>query len=536
MLIRTFRLVLACAAAAVFTAGSVCAAPIFYDNFEPWWMSGWGKCSGSSAQMEMSGSHDDGRPCHDGTHAVLAQPNYRWSYTACHALPGAFDGDIYMGVWVYDGADIPPGMPGPPDNPNWSSEHVPHARIRMEDSGGYDYLHLACIGRNKTSANPQWPDNVYFAVETAYEGKWLLSGPPSSPVAARREPGWRKWMIRVKPYTGARGDAEFYLDGQLVYSGYRNGSPIGAPAFDRIGLGSNIWTGEWYWYDEVEVDYWPTPATSPGIQEALSNPDGTWVRIDNLTVRSCRPDNVTVTDFRGDAIRLYPARFEAPDDVVNVLGRLATSGSERFIDTLAVDRAVIQPQVVVTSIAEARSLPNGTRVKLPSRVVTASLGPVRFIEETNRTCGVKVRNIYEPVIGQMVTIEGQMMTNGPEKLLEAEKVTLGSTGNTLPKPVAVPNRSLYEGAMVPNGMLVVTTGWVVNRPGPGTWYPAWFEMKDGSMPEDARPIRVTLPTYTVCPNIGDYMWVRGAAGWLVESVGSRPHIYTRYTSDLRVLQ
>ncbi len=523
------------AAAVALLVGSAFAEPIFYDNFEPWWATGWGACPGSQAQMEMSGSQDGGRPCHDGTHAVLAQPNWRWAYTACHALPGSYDGDIYLSVWVYDSASIWPGQAGPPDNPYWSNEHVPHARIRIGDSAGYDYLHLACIGKNKTSTDPQWANNIYFAVDTAYEGARLLTGPPNSVVPARREPGWRKWMIRVKPYTGQQGDAEFYLDGQLVYSGYRNGGPMGAPAMEKIGLGSNTWTGEWYWYDEVEVDQWPAPTQAAGLQEALAEADGTWIRIANLEVERCLPDSIVVRDFRGDTMRVYPARFDAPGDIVTVTGRLASSGSERFIDSLVVDRTSIQPQVVVTSLSQARSLPDGTRVKLPPRVCVATYGPVRFLEESNRSCGLKVRNIYEPAVGQMVTVEGQMMTVGPEKLLEAEKVTLGTTGNALPKPVAVPNRSLYEGSVIPSGMLVVTTGRVVNRPGPGTWYPAWFEMKDGSTPPDALPVRVLLPSYSVCPNIGDYVWVRGAAGWLVESVGSRPQIYTRSTSDLRAL-
>lgn len=536
MLIRALCSAVACAAGvAALSASSACATPIFYDNFEPWWVSGWGKCPGSSAQLEMSGSQDGGRPCHDGTHAVLAQPNWRWSYTGCHALPTSYAGEVYLSVWVYDSANIPPGMPGPPDNPNWSAEHVPNARIRIEDSAGYDWLHLACIGRNKAAYQAQWAENIYFSVDIAYEGVRLLTGPPNSVVAARREHGWRKWMVRVKPYTGGQGDVEFYLDGQLVYSGYRNGGPTGAPGMDKIGLGSNTWTGEWYWYDEVEVDYWPNAVQVGSIQEALTNPDGTWVEVPNLTVARCHADSIEVCDIRGDRISVYPARFEAPDDVVTVLGRVATSGMERFIDSLVVDRTSVQPPVTLASISQARDLPDGTRVRLPSRIVIASRGSERYIEEANRTCGLKVRNIYEPAIGQMVTVEGQMMTVGPEKLLEAEKVTLGTTGNALPKPVAVPNRSLYEGGVIPSGMLVVTTGRVVNRPGSGTWYPAWFEIRDGSMPEDALPVRVVLPDYRVCPNIGDYVWVRGAAGWLVESVGSRPEIVTRYTSDINTL-
>jgi len=36
------------------------------------------------------------------------------------------------------------------------------------------------------------------------------------PLPVPRLPGWRKWMIRVKPYSPTDNDVGFYLDGQLV--------------------------------------------------------------------------------------------------------------------------------------------------------------------------------------------------------------------------------------------------------------------------------------------------------------------------------
>lgn len=527
LVLRIRLLVLLIAVLAVHPAR---AEPILWDSFEQGFSPQWAKCAGSSAPMEL-----DQRHVHGGSHSGLAQPNWRWSYTLCRGLPAAYDGDVYLSAWVFDDAVIAPGLPGPPDNPLWSKEHVPHAKIRLEDSGGFDYLHFGCTGRHKELNDPQWPQNIYFAADTAYEGQRLLSGPPYSSMPVRREPGWRKWTIRLKPYTGARGDAEFYLDGQLVYRGFRSSGPFGAATIDRIGLGSNIWTGEYYWYDEVEFDYWPSVSAMPSVRHALEQPDGAWVRLTGLTVDSVRRDNITVSDAEGGLIDLYPSRFQAPGDVVSVLGRLSASGPARYLDILAIEPVTTAPVVQVSSLAAARALPDGTRVKLPERVVTASLGPVRFVQESSRTCGLKIRNIYEPAIGDRVTVEGQVMTVGPEKLVEAEKVTIGTRGNPLPGAVGVPNRTLYVESGAPSGMLVVTTGSVVNRPGPSTWYPAWFEMRDGSQPADAPPVRVQLPHYSVCPQVGDYVRVKGAASWLVETAGSRPLIYTRYTSDLRVL-
>lgn len=516
---------------AIVAAGACGAAPIVWESFEPRLMSPpWYKYPYSGHLLET-----DERHVHSGEHSALAQPNWRYSYTAYRQLPAAYDGDVHWSVWVLDDAVISPGMPAAPDDPLWTEEHVPHALIRLEDSGGLEFLHLGVIGRNKRVIDPQWKDNIFFSVNTAREGVKILSGPAVSPVPVRREPGWRKWTIRVKPYTGLKGDVEFYVDGRLVYRGLRATGPTGAVAVDVAGLGALPWTREWYWYDDCEFDYWRSPYEVSGVAEALSYPDGEWVRMSNVSVIDCFPDTITVADGSGGAIDVHPARFEAPDDILNITGRLATAPSgPRYIDSIVIEPITSASVVDVSSISEARALPDGTRVRIPERIVTASLGPVRFIQEDDRSCGLKIRNIYEPLIGDRIVVEGQMMTVGPEKLLEAEKVTIVSRGQPLPKPFGIANRSLYPPFTIPEGMLVATTGKVVRIP--STTWPGWVEIRDDSQPAAAPPVRVQLADYTVCPKLGDYVWVAGAAGWLVETVGSRPRIYCRYLSDTRVIR
>lgn len=504
------------------------AEPILWDNFESGGSSSWSYCGGSQALMETSTVNS-----HSESHSRLAQPNWRWAYTLCRSLPAAYSGDIYFSAWVLDECNTNPGMPAPPDNPYWTLEHVAHALVRLEDSNGFDYLYMGTVGKNKKATDPQWPQNMFFSINTAKEGLKTLSGPPYSTMPVRRESGWRKWMIRVKPYTGNRGDVEFYLDGQLIYQGTRASSPMGPATFDRVGLGSNIWTGEWYWYDDAEFDTWPTGAACSDIAGALAHADGEWVQVNNLAVDSAHPDYITLADSSG-AVNVYPARFEAPGDVVNVLGKLATSPSGRYIDSLVVDRVTTQPTLQVSSLADAKALPDGTRVRIPDRVVTASLFATRFVQEDNRSCGLRIRNLYEPVVGDKIAVEGQIMTVGPEKLLEAESVTVLSRNNARPRAVAVPNRTLYQTDATPDGMLVVTTGKVVTKP--DMWFPGWVEIRDGSQPASAPAVRVQLPSYTVCPNVGDYVWVRGAAGWLVEKTGAKPQIFCAALADIHVIK
>lgn len=507
---------------------SVSAEPVIWDSFEPGIPASWSYCSGSQARMETS-SND----AHSGTHSGLAQPNWRWAYTLCRSLPTAYSGDFYFSAWVRDECNTNPGMPGPPDNPSWSIEHVPHAKIRIEDSNGFDSLHMGMIGQNKRATDPQWPRNMFFSIETTSETLKTLMGPPYSAIPVPREPGWRKWMIRVKPYTGNRGDVEFYLDGQLIYQGLRASTPMGPATFDRVALGSNTWTGEWYLYDDAEFDNWPAPVACSDIATALTHADGDWVQINGLQVDSAHPDYITLADPTG-AVDVYPARFEAPEDVVNVTGKLATSPSGRYIDSLVVEKTTTQPVLQVSSLAEARALPDGTRVRIPDRVVTASLYATRFVQEEDRSCGLRIRNLYEPAVGDRIAVEGQVMTVGPEKLLEAEKVATVSRNNVRPKAVGVTNKVLYQPDSAPNGMLVVTTGLVVTKP--NMLYPGWVEIRDGSQPASAPPIRVQLPSYTVCPKVGDYVWVRGAAGWLIEKTSQRPQIFCAALADIQVVK
>lgn len=525
-------LIIALTATVGFGLLNLCHAAILKDSMEDstFWTQ-WSLYGGVGGKMEL-----DQRNAHTGVNSGLAQPNWNYPYTMSRVMPTAYTENIYFSAWVLDDCTIPPGLPGPPDNPNWSQYHVPNEMIRLVDSNGFDYLHLGPIGKEKASTVAQYPQNIFFSIETKADGVKILNGAPVSPLPIRREPGWRKWMIRVKPYTGTKGDVEFYVDGQLAYQGKRSVGPMGAATLDTLVLGSYNWTAAWTWYDDVELDYWPSnPALPVNIASALQYQDDTCISMNGLVVDKVYKDFITVQDASGTRLDVYPARFEAPGDVVSVLGKLATSADGRYLDALTVTCTTAAPQVQATTLAQARALPDGTRVKLPQRVVTASLASVRFVQE-DRKSGLKIRNIYEPKVKDAIVVEGQMMSDGPEKLLEAEKVTISSINNVLPLPVGVTNKVLYDPNVSPNGMLIITTGKVVNRPGSGTWYPAWCEIKDGSQSPDAPPVRVLLPSWRSCPLLGDYIWVRGTAGMLVEKTGVKPQVYCYNLTDIRVIK
>jgi len=523
---------LAFAVTLVIAVGFLGAAPIpagaqlFYDSFEP------------PAQMAQwvhtgvgEGLQNDSAAVHTGVNAGRAWKNWRWPYTQYHDLPMDFTENVYLSVWVYEAVEGPPGKPGPWFDPLWSVEHVPQAMIRLEDRDGSEYLGLGILGKNKDTNQPQWPDNIYFCTYTMYGGKIVLSGEPNSTIPVPRQPGWRKWVVRIKPYTGAGGDALFYVDGQLVFSGQRmpGAYGFGAPV-NRIELGYPVWTGENYWYDDVEFDYWPEPTTSASIADALSQPAGTWVRLPNLPVAECLPDSIRVEDSTGSVL-VQPSRFAAPGDVVSVLGRVTDGANGRYLDALEV--AIVTPTPIqdVTSVSEARALPDGTWMRLPHGVMCTYWANVRFMQQPDRACGVQIRSALKTKLGDEASLFGRVMTVAGAKLVDAFSTTTLSANNPLPRPLGANGRMLRLTNRAPEGLVVTSWGRVIRNE--GGWYPAWIEIDDGSTQPGEPYVRVYISSSTAPAN-GTFVKATGSLGYIPGPNGvPQPAIYTRTSADVR---
>lgn len=170
--------------------------------------------------------------------------------------------------------------------------------------------------------------------------------------------------------------------------------------------------------------------------------------------------------FVADAIDLYNGSaggtafdisvFPLP---VNANGRkwiryIRITGSGGEVD--AVTRVShIPPQ---TPIAQAKKLPDGSKVRLSEGIVVAGeaeLGDCVYIEAPDRACGIRVtgRSIK---LGKRVIVSGVMATSNGERKLKALSVEELGTGSVA--PLAVTGSAFAGPGLSINGMLVKVCG------------------------------------------------------------------------------
>ncbi|MDH7602047.1 MAG: hypothetical protein QHI38_07855, partial [Armatimonadota bacterium] len=137
-------------------------------------------------------------------------------------------------------------------------------------------------------------------------------------------------------------------------------------------------------------------------------------------------------------------------------------------------------------IAEATDNPDGTVVIIDQpKIVTGVFGSVFYIQEPDRTRGLRIESNASVALGDLVRVAGRLAVSDGERCLrDAEVVKQGS--GAAPKPVAL--RISDIGGSAPDsytpsiggtgayniGLLVRTMGRVTAR-GSG-----WFEITDGS--------------------------------------------------------
>lgn len=193
------------------------------------------------------------------------------------------------------------------------------------------------------------------------------------------------------------------------------------------------------------------------------------------------------------------------------------------------------------TIGEAMKLGNGVIVEISGVVVTAVFPDCFYVEEVDRSAGIRVRMYDAPVSeGQIVNFSGVMTTLGGERQIIDAKLVSGAASNTIIAPFALTNRDL-GGAPVSElttgladgrgacnlGLLVRTMGKVTSTSDTS------FMIDDGS----GVGVKVILPSAVAVPNAGALVTVTGIAT-LDTGSDSKPvrAIYARRGSDVLSLR
>ena len=183
------------------------------------------------------------------------------------------------------------------------------------------------------------------------------------------------------------------------------------------------------------------------------------------------------------------------------------------------------------NITSVKSLPDGEQVLLSGKVVTAGsdqLPGAFYIEETDRSSGIRVATSKTISEGNAVDVAGTLGTADGERQITAMSVTVVSESATVPDPLGMPVRSLgggSEGEHTPGvwlgaglnnvGLLVKVFGNVVSS---GSGY---FWLDDGSTAGDPEqtPLRakVICPSGVTPPNQGSFVVVTGISSCDLEA-------------------
>ena len=108
----------------------------------------------------------------------------------------------------------------------------------------------------------------------------------------------------------------------------------------------------------------------------------------------------------------------------------------------------VGPQGSDPTVADARSKPDLSVVSLRNKVVTASFSGHFYIEEADRTSGIKVTAASSPARGTLVTVTGTLNTLNGERQIGASSIITGDTA-TVPDPLGLGNLAVGGGPAGP---------------------------------------------------------------------------------------
>jgi len=157
------------------------------------------------------------------------------------------------------------------------------------------------------------------------------------------------------------------------------------------------------------------------------------------------------------------------------------------------------PYETVSTVAALKARADGSQVRVSGKVVSSSFDGFFYIEEGDRTSGIKVTGTAAP--GSIVEVVGAIRTGDGERTLVSNSVS-AATGGTIPKPLGMSHKSAGLQAGLPAVGLYVAIWGRVDAVGG-----ARFTLTDGS----GADLSVQAPSgYAAAPN--DYVKVIGALG------------------------
>ncbi|HPP73549.1 MAG TPA: hypothetical protein PLU88_00275 [Armatimonadota bacterium] len=284
-------------------------------------------------------------------------------------------------------------------------------------------------------------------------------------------------------------------------------------------------------YDEAAYNwlqsgfFWPSP---DNINDELSDGDmffTAWCRLGIPAIVGS--DGLFITRFHFYA-QSDPFPFQAQLTIPSVYGSAKTRVFDGIIPnrdikgSLGTAKILVVPTGYLTSVAEAKALPDGTIINLAGPITTRSFGSYFYIEDHDRKAGIRVNcsPSQVPVEGSTPIISGVIRTSNGERMITGGVHPL-IFHYKVPRPLGMNTRAVTTG-LNPTGLLVTLSGRVTfvsaNK--------SVFIIDDG-----ANQITVELHQVTA-PPLDSFVAVTGALG--ADSLG--PVLRVNSDSDIRIYQ
>ncbi|MGQ9456634.1 MAG: fibronectin type III domain-containing protein [Armatimonadota bacterium] len=377
-----------------------------------------------------------------------------------------------------------------------------------------------------------------------YSGRAAFGGPNWFTLSVGRSVGWHTMRIDVtadtsNPISPGKGLARWTVDGVIA----ADDVAFSWLPFTCIVLGSGLssTTAGNYYYDDVKYGVQGTVQTISG-PDVVESPCGT------ITISW---DTDVASDSRVDYGPTPAFGYSKSDPMLTKNHSITLTGLAggstyyyRVISTAPGKNSSVSNTYVFhttsTSLLGLKNLPDGRRSGICGVVVSAVLPDGFYVQDTARTCGMRVKGTQNASVGDVVTIFGDLATVSGERMLNNAIVTVTGSTNP-PKPLAMTNRALGGVPIAPNipgvidgrgpnnvGLLVKTWGRVVEVGNSVFW------IDDGSQRRAAggkRGIKVIADGIQL-PALNSFVSVAGISGAETEGGLIYPVLRTRSEADI----
>lgn len=360
-------------------------------------------------------------------------------------------------------------------------------------------------------------------------------------------------------------------DSELEYTIVANTNPSCGASISGSGYVNVVPAADWYGYSDVTI------RCSDGIRDVEDTIRVSVTAVNDPPTLSGIPDRVVaVSSSNNNAVDLWLYTTDVDNSLSSLTYTIVSNTSPQcgaVID--AFDYIDINPtpgwmgysdvtvrvtdpgglwaedtfRIVVAHpygrISQARNNPDDTWVSLTGKVVTGQLASYSYIEETDRTAGVRIAAVGGFAPGQIVSVSGPLGTNFAERVITPYYYSITGTTDPL-KPLAMTNDTLGGAApdaytpAVPTdgsgaynvGLLVRTTGRVVSHASAGRFF-----ISDGGSIQDNASGQPSVFVQSVPsgwqPPVGSHVTVTGISG--ASTLGGKPMRTLRPRDDSDVV-